>query len=357
MTSQSARRRAERNALPSLTTIFEAILFATDRPVTIGELQEAVPGADAEAVRAAMDELAREYAERGMEVQEVAGGYQLVTRAELASYVERFLVGKRKTRLSRAALETLATIAYRQPITRGEIEELRGVDSGHVLQTLMSRDLITIRGRSDALGRPLLYGTTNEFLSYFALTSLNDLPNLEEFEALAGDDPLEDPEIRSTLESHGLLGTPEESGDDAGSVDADDDGRDDGSDPAAQASRETARDGADETEDQDDATPEEEADDAAQSLAPEDEAGGPDAPRLARPAGERDAEDDAEEHSEVQDELGATVASSLEVAGGDAREFDPFDPECDPEEEEEAEDEAERRTSEPDLRGNGQPHA
>jgi hypothetical protein len=127
--------------------------------------------------------------------------------------VERFLVGKRRARLSRAALETLATIAYRQPITRGEIEEFRGVDSGHVVNRLLERDLITVRGRSEALGRPLLYGTTTEFLRYFGVTALSDLPALEEFEALGSDDPLDDPEIREALENEGLWSQDEDLGD------------------------------------------------------------------------------------------------------------------------------------------------
>ena len=134
-----------------------------------------------------------------------ADGYQLTTRPSLSVYVERFLVGRRRARLSRAALETLATIAYRQPITRGEIEDLRGVDCGQVIHTLLTRELITVRGRSEALGRPLLYGTTPEFLTYFGLRSMGDLPNLEELRALADVDPLEDAEIREALEASGLL--------------------------------------------------------------------------------------------------------------------------------------------------------
>jgi hypothetical protein len=138
-------------------------------------------------------------------LQEVADGYQLTTRADLSGYVERFLVGRRRARLSRAALETLATIAYRQPVTRGEIEDLRGVDCGQVLHTLLTRELVTVRGRSEGLGRPLLYGTTPEFLTYFGLRGLSDLPNLEEFQSLTEGDPLEDPEIRGALEANGLL--------------------------------------------------------------------------------------------------------------------------------------------------------
>ncbi len=198
----------ERIADQTLEAIVEAILFATDRPVTLDELGRAIPEADSEDIAMALVRLTEYYEqseERGVDLGEVAGGYQIMTRASVGDYVERFLVGKRRSRLSRAALESLATIAYKQPITRGEIEELRGVDSGHVIHRLMERDLITVRGRSEALGRPLLYGTTTEFLRFFGIGSIEDLPNLEEFEALTTDDPLEDPEIRQALETEGLL--------------------------------------------------------------------------------------------------------------------------------------------------------
>lgn len=211
-----------RRTLPSLAAIVEAILFATDRPVTLVELGQAVPEADEESLLSALEELERDYEQsplRGVSLEEVAGGYQILTRGEVGAYVERFLVGKRRARLSRAALETLATIAYRQPITRGEVEELRGVDAGHVIQRLLERDLIAVRGRSEALGRPLLYATTTEFLRYFGIHTLSDLPSLEEFEALTTADPLDDPEIREALEEQGLwpeAGTPE-----TGAIDVD----------------------------------------------------------------------------------------------------------------------------------------
>ncbi|MEZ4648790.1 MAG: SMC-Scp complex subunit ScpB [Candidatus Eisenbacteria bacterium] len=199
--------RDEIQTLPSLVSIVEAILFATDRPVTFEDLRSAIPEADEDSLLGALEELEQDYQHspvRGVVLQEIAGGYQITTRPEVGIHVERFLVGKRRARLSRAALETLATIAYRQPVTRGDIEEIRGVDSGHVVQKLMERDLITVRGRSEALGRPLLYGTTTEFLRFFGISSLADLPNLEEFEALSTDDPLDDPEIREALENEGL---------------------------------------------------------------------------------------------------------------------------------------------------------
>ena len=201
--------------LPSLSAIVEAILFASDRPVSVRALLEAIPEADEEALHAALVELSERYESptSGVGLQELADGYQLTTRPSLSVYVERFLVGRRRARLSRAALETLATIAYRQPITRGEIEDLRGVDCGQVIHTLLTRELITVKGRSEALGRPLLYGTTPEFLTYFGLRSMGDLPNLDELRALSDVDPLEDAEIREALEANVLLeGLDEESG-------------------------------------------------------------------------------------------------------------------------------------------------
>lgn len=199
-------------ALPALSSVLEAILFATDKPVTIEQLRYALPEAEPEAIERTLIEMERRYVESGAgyRLYRLAGGVQLRTAPELHTYVERFLVGKRRSRLSRAALETLAAVAYRQPITRGDLEDLRGVDCGQVLHTLMERSLVASIGRSEALGRPLIYGTTDEFLTYFGLTSLSDLPSLEEFQSLLGDDPLQDPEIREALVSEGLWDEPAE---------------------------------------------------------------------------------------------------------------------------------------------------
>jgi segregation and condensation protein B len=142
--------------------------------------------------------------EAGFRLLPCAGGWQIRTDPEMHEFVTRFLVGKKRTRLSRAAMETLAIIAYRQPITRGEVEEIRGVDSGQVFHTLLERNLVTVKGRSQALGRPLLYGTTEDFLRYFGLNSLVDLPSPQELEALLGEDPLDDPEIRRALATNGF---------------------------------------------------------------------------------------------------------------------------------------------------------
>jgi segregation and condensation protein B len=200
---------------PVLRRILEAILFATDRPVTVEQLQVALPGWTDDHLVCELAEMAADYdaMEAGFRLLPCAGGWQIRTDPEMHEFVTRFLVGKRRTRLSRAAMETLAIVAYRQPITRGEVEDIRGVDSGQVFHTLLERNLVTVKGRSQALGRPLLYGTTEEFLRYFGLNSLVDLPSPQELEALLGEDPLDDPEIRQALATRGF-------GPDAGDGDA-----------------------------------------------------------------------------------------------------------------------------------------
>jgi segregation and condensation protein B len=137
-------------------------------------------------VQAALRELGDAYAARGagVELREIAGGWMLVTTTAQAEWVGRMLRGKRKMRLSRPALETMAIVAYKQPVTKTEIEAIRGVDSTAVLATLLERNLVTIRGRSKVVGRPLLYGTTQEFLGYFGLKDLSELPRPEELRAL-----------------------------------------------------------------------------------------------------------------------------------------------------------------------------
>jgi segregation and condensation protein B len=190
--------------------VLEAVLFAVDRPVTVEQLLFALPGRDPEEIEAELKELARSLKDQGSGFQlcETGGGYQLRTDPQMHEYVARFLVGKKRVRLSRAAMETVAIVAYRQPITRGEMEEIRGVDCGQVLHTLLERNLVTIRGRSQALGRPLLYGTTDEFLHYFGINSLADLPSPEELGSLLGEDPLQDPEVRVAMEARGLIMEP-----------------------------------------------------------------------------------------------------------------------------------------------------
>jgi len=160
----------------------EAVLFASDAPLTADELARADESLDEDLVEEALRQLKAEYAdaERAFDIVEVAEGYQILTRSEFAPYLERFDTVPRPARLSGPALETLGIIAYRQPIGRLEIEYIRGVGSSGVIRTLQDRELIDVVGRAEGLGRPLLYGTTKFFLEHFGFRSLEDLPRPEE---------------------------------------------------------------------------------------------------------------------------------------------------------------------------------
>ncbi len=165
-----------------LTPLIEAALFAAARPVTIEELASLDPDASVADARAALDQLRETYDfnQHAVEVMELAGGYQVLTRPAFAAALERAQLHVRTPKLTPAALETLAVIAYRQPVGRAEIEEIRGVSAGGVLRTLQERSLIEVVGRSEGLGRPLLYGTTPQFLELLGLGDLADLPKAEE---------------------------------------------------------------------------------------------------------------------------------------------------------------------------------
>src|SRR4030066_1319108 len=165
----------------SLKPLIETIVCASDHPISFERLMNVLEGEQREEVRAALNEIINEYASsgRGFVIEEVAGGYQFRTRPEFAPWLKRlFKIGFQK--LSKASMETLAMVAYKQPITRMEIEELRGVDSGGVLKTLMDRNFIKIIGRKEVPGRPAVYGTTKEFLEVFDLKDLSCLPTLKE---------------------------------------------------------------------------------------------------------------------------------------------------------------------------------
>jgi segregation and condensation protein B len=170
------------SSLNPLSQLLEAALFAANRPLTLDELEGLEPESSAAEVRTALDQLREHYDFDGhsIEIVELAGGYQILTRATFAAAVERAQAMQRQPRLSAATLETLATIAYRQPVGRAEIEEIRGVNAGGVLRTLQERGLIEVVGRSESLGRPLLYGTTPLFLELLGLNDLADLPRAEE---------------------------------------------------------------------------------------------------------------------------------------------------------------------------------
>ncbi len=170
------------STLSPLSQLLEAALFAANRPLTLDELGALDPDAGDADVRAALEALRDHYDFDGhaVEVVELAGGWQILTRAAFAAAVERAQAAQRTPRLSPATLETLATIAYRQPVGRAEVEEIRGVSAGGVLRTLQERGLIEVVGRSEGLGRPLLYGTTALFLELLGLRDLADLPRAEE---------------------------------------------------------------------------------------------------------------------------------------------------------------------------------
>jgi segregation and condensation protein B len=167
-------------------TVLEGLLFVSGEPLTIAAIQDVVTDASPQDISRWVDLLNRSYEEAGraVEVVEVAGGYQLVTREELSPWVEKLSASRHAYALSRSAMEALAIVAYRQPVSRSEIEQIRGVDSHAVLKTLMGRGLVRVSGRGKGPGRPLLFSTTGAFLERFGLRSLKDLPSEEEVDQL-----------------------------------------------------------------------------------------------------------------------------------------------------------------------------
>jgi segregation and condensation protein B len=166
-----------------LTGLVEALVFASDKPIKDREVAR-LASAPVKQVREVLAELRAVYADRGIVLGEIAGGWLFRTAAQFAPFV-RELSAERPVRLTRAQVETLAIVAYRQPVTRPEIDDIRGVDSGATLKLLLERDLVRILGKKDEPGRPLLYGTTTQFLEFFGLKSLKDLPTLKEFTELS----------------------------------------------------------------------------------------------------------------------------------------------------------------------------
>ena len=176
----------------NLQAIIEALIFASPEPVTLKTLQKTLDTEPAEVVTAALQALRKEWRDRpgGLELVEVAGGYQIVTRPHLHDWVRRLFHEHTKQRLSVPALETLAVVAYRQPVTGPEIAAIRGVSASGVLGTLIERRLVKVVGRKAVVGRPFLYATTREFLDRFGLKDLSDLPRVEDMaEALGMEAP------------------------------------------------------------------------------------------------------------------------------------------------------------------------
>jgi segregation and condensation protein B len=181
-----------------LKSALESLLFASEGPLTVRQMSEVLEGVERKEIISVLQELQGEYEAtgRGIRVAEVAGGYQMRTAKENAEWVKR-LYRERPARITRATLETLAIVAYKQPITRAEVEAIRGVDVDGVLSNLLERRLVRIVARKDVAGRPFLYGTTPEFLGMFNLKDLSHLPTLKEMEEMTPPPPDETPPVRS----------------------------------------------------------------------------------------------------------------------------------------------------------------
>src|SRR5213594_1133954 len=172
----------------TLKALIEAIIYVAPEPVTLDAIIKSLEGEERERVKAKLQELMDDYerAEHGIQIRRVAGGYKFSSKPECHEVLRKFVKSlKPPIRLSKPALETLAVIAYRQPVTLPEIEEIRGVDCGGVIHTLMERKLVVTSGRKNVVGRPILYRTSRDFLVHFGLKDVSELPSLKEFEEMA----------------------------------------------------------------------------------------------------------------------------------------------------------------------------
>lgn len=172
--------------MPDMKAILEALLFAAPEPISVEEIQEAFGEDRSAEVEAELRSLIEDYGRqgRGLQIEQVAGGYRITTRPDLADVLREFVRRRNRSRLSRAALETLAVVAYRQPVTAAEVEDIRGVNPSSILKSLLEKRLVRISGRKKVVGNPFLYETTVEFLEHFGLNRIEDLPSLEEFSSL-----------------------------------------------------------------------------------------------------------------------------------------------------------------------------
>lgn len=166
----------------NIEKVVEALLFSSDKPLALNRIQETLDGVDAGQIKEALEKLNEYYRsnDRSFEVAEIAGGYQLVTKKEYSVWLSK-MYKKVRDKIRGASMETLAIIVYKQPVTKAEIEAIRGVNVDGVLKTLIDKDLVKIKGRKDSPGRPIIYGTTEEFLIRFGLKDLKSLPPLKEF--------------------------------------------------------------------------------------------------------------------------------------------------------------------------------
>lgn len=186
-------------------SVIEALIFASDEPISETEIIRAIKGIDGEDIEitasdinSVVEELNNNYDKNGnpFQIKKIANGFLFATTEVNAKYLGFLSSEKSKRRLSQAALETLAIIAYKQPLTKPELEQIRGVNSDYILNTLLEKNLITITGRAETIGRPLLYGTTTEFLKYFGLYNLSDLPKPREIEEIMKDEDFIEQKIK-----------------------------------------------------------------------------------------------------------------------------------------------------------------
>jgi len=175
--------------ISEMQAVIEAVIYVADDPVRLEELKEVFPKENPETIEQALQSLIESFNSRpgGMLIREVAGGFRMTTRPEHHEQIRSYLKTRPNAKLSMAALETLAVIAYKQPVTMAEILAIRGKKSTSALKTLLERKLVAILGRKQVVGRPILYGTSKEFLIHFGLKNLSDLPTLEEFAQIAGE--------------------------------------------------------------------------------------------------------------------------------------------------------------------------
>jgi segregation and condensation protein B len=185
MNPEAAEKQAR--SMSEIVAIVEALVFVSDEPLAVKTIAE-VLDEDRDTIQAALEELKKEYDARegGLQLREIAGGWQIATRAEYHEEIRKFLKTRPNAKLSLAALETLAVIAYKQPVTVPEILEIRGVQSASAIKTLLDKKLIVAKGRKETVGRPMQYGTSKDFLIQFGLKDLSELPSIEDFEDLAG---------------------------------------------------------------------------------------------------------------------------------------------------------------------------
>lgn len=181
----------------NLKSAIEALIFASEKPITIEQIKKVLDNLDTLTINKIIDELKNDYevANRGIRIVEVAGGFQMITSAAFAPFLKKLFKSRYADKLSKPALESLAIIAYKQPLTKSEIESLRNVNVDGVMKNLIDKNLIRVCGRKKVAGRPFVFGTTREFLEHFGLKSLADLPKIEDFTVMA-----EKKESESTIE-------------------------------------------------------------------------------------------------------------------------------------------------------------